>query len=438
MEPHRDSSAIEASCAALAPVRDTNSARATWPARPTVPEVRGQIPAEVSARSLPLGLTVFFAAITVYCAAVAAVLLAPWWPLQIACAILAGLFIATVFVVGHDACHGSLTPYDPLNKVLGRIAFLPSWTPYVSWELAHNRVHHAYTNLRGRDYAWAPLSKDEYDRLTRARRGLERHYRSIWGLGSYYLIEYWLRHLMFPSRKERQEMKRPVTFAVDLVLVSVFVTAQIWGLYAWCESLAPSESLWGPFTSVPALLLTVIVLPFLVWNWGMAFAIFQHHTHPRAVWYAVREERDFFAGQVESTVHAQMPRWIEWISAFIMQHTAHHVNTRIPLYRLSESQRYLEWAYPDKIIIEPWSFTALGKTLARCKLYDYDHHRWLNFKGKPTTEPHPMMREFKERGQRRGNRRDPEPADGGAAILTDVGSPAGETQLSQQPAVAKY
>jgi omega-6 fatty acid desaturase (delta-12 desaturase) len=349
---------------------------------------------------------VLLAAMILYGAAVAAVLLAPWWPLQIGGAILAGLFIATIFVVGHDACHGSLTPYDTLNKVLARIAFLPSWTPYTSWEFAHNRVHHSYTNLRGKDYAWAPLSKLEYDRLSRPRRWLERHYRSLWGLGSYYFIEYWLRHLLFPTKTERQEMKRPVAFSLDLVFVLVFAAAQVWALHAWCDTLATSESFWGPFTSMPAMLLTVIVLPFLVWNWGMAFAIFQHHNHPRAVWYAVREEWDFFAGQVESTVHAQMPRWLDWISAFIMQHTAHHVNRRIPLYRLSESQRHLERAYTDEIIIEPWSFTALGKTLARCKLYDYENHRWLNFQGRQTTGPNPIMREFKERRFDRGNRRD--------------------------------
>jgi omega-6 fatty acid desaturase (delta-12 desaturase) len=384
---------------------EANLAGGSSPARPTIPEVRGQIPAEVSARSLTLGLTVFFAAMTVYCAAVAAVLHAPWWPLQVACAVLAAPFIVTFFVVGHDACHGGLTPYGPLNKVLGRIALLPSCTPYVSWEFAHNRVHHSYTNLRGKDYAWAPFSKEEYDRLPRLRRWLERHYRSVWGFGSYYFIEYWLRHLMFPPRKERQQMKRAVTFALDLVLVLVFMAAQIWGLYAWSETLVESESFWGPFTDFSALLLAVIVLPFLLWNWGMGAAIFQHHNHPRVVWYANREEWDFFAGQVESTVHAQMPRWIEWISAFIMQHTAHHVNSRIPLYRLSESQRYLERAYTDEIIVEPWRFTAVGETLARCKLYDYENHRWLNFKGRPTTEPNPVMREFKEQGLRRDNRR---------------------------------
>jgi omega-6 fatty acid desaturase (delta-12 desaturase) len=378
-----------------------NSTSAELPARPTIPEVRGRIPAEASGRSLALGLMAFLAAVTLYGAAVAAVLLAPWWPLQIACAILAGLFIATVFVVGHDACHGSLTPYESLNKVLARIAFLPSWTPYTSWDFAHNRVHHAFTGLRGRDYAWAPLSKDEYDRRTRLRRALERHYRSIWGLGSYYLVEYWLEHLLFPGRRERQEMQRPLALAFDLMLVLLFAAAQTWGVYAWSETLAPSEGPWGAFSSAPSLLLLAIVLPFLVWNWSMGFAIFQHHNHPRAVWYASREEWDFFAGQVESTVHAQMPPWLDWLSAFIMHHTAHHVNRRIPLYRLSESQRHLRRAYAGHIITQPWSFTGLGRTMARCQLYDYENHRWLSFDGKPTTAPNSIMRAFTQRGRRR-------------------------------------
>ena len=368
-----------------------------------------------------------------YCAAVAAVLLAPWWPLQIACAILAGLFIATCFVVGHDACHASLTPYQTLNKVLGRIAFLPSWTPYISWEFAHNRVHHSYTNLRGKDYAWAPLSKEEYDRLSRPRRWLERHYRSVWGLGSYYLIEYWLRHLILPAKSERREMNRPVTFVLDLALVLTFAAAQIGALYLWSQTLGPAEGFWGPFTSFPALLLTVIVLPFLVWNWEMAFAILQHHNHPRAVWHANREQWDFFASQVESTVHAQMPRWLDWTSGFIMQHTAHHVNGRIPLYRLAESQRHLERTYTEAIVVEPWSWTAVGRTLARCKLYDYENHRWLNFKGRPTTEPHPLMRELQELGVRRGKPRSPKAAEGDPTTSINPGSPLGPTHPSERP-----
>ena len=81
-----------------------------------------------------------------------------------------GMFIGTFFIVGHDACHGSLTPFDSVNRVLGRIAFLPSLAPYITWEFAHNRIHHSYTNWRGKDYAWAPFSKEEYDRMPAWRR----------------------------------------------------------------------------------------------------------------------------------------------------------------------------------------------------------------------------------------------------------------------------
>jgi len=105
MEANLDSFAIEVGCTPHPTFRDRGetATEAASPARPTLPEVRAQIPAQVSARSLAFGLTVFLTATTVYCAAVAAVLLAPWWPLQIACAILTGLFLATLFVVGHDA-----------------------------------------------------------------------------------------------------------------------------------------------------------------------------------------------------------------------------------------------------------------------------------------------------------------------------------------------
>src|ERR1044072_5701043 len=43
--------------------------------------------------------------------------------------------IARLFVIGHDACHGSYTKYDWLNKVIGRIAFLPSLTPFSVWDV---------------------------------------------------------------------------------------------------------------------------------------------------------------------------------------------------------------------------------------------------------------------------------------------------------------
>ena len=52
-----------------------------------------------------------------------------FWPdqpfLNLACVVLNGVFTGLLFLVGHDACHGSFTPSAVLNRVLARIAFLP-------------------------------------------------------------------------------------------------------------------------------------------------------------------------------------------------------------------------------------------------------------------------------------------------------------------------
>src|SRR4051812_42050037 len=109
-----------------------------------------------------------------------------------------GVAIAMLFVVGHDACHGSFTRNRRLNGILGRLVFLPSLTPFRTWELGHNQTHHVYTNLKPRDCVWTPFTKAEYDALPQSRRALERVYRSAPGVGLYYAVEIWWQHLWLP------------------------------------------------------------------------------------------------------------------------------------------------------------------------------------------------------------------------------------------------
>lgn len=59
-----------------------------------------------------------------------------------------------LFVLGHDACHQSLTPHRRLNRWLGHLVFMPSLTPYSLWDLSHNVVHHGYTSLKDFDFVW--------------------------------------------------------------------------------------------------------------------------------------------------------------------------------------------------------------------------------------------------------------------------------------------
>src|SRR6185503_11692047 len=61
----------------------------------------------------------------------------------------AGIMISTLFVLGHDATHGSLVASSRQNRVLGRLLFLPSLHNYTLWRIQHNRLHHQSPNVKG-------------------------------------------------------------------------------------------------------------------------------------------------------------------------------------------------------------------------------------------------------------------------------------------------
>src|SRR5205814_10349109 len=111
---------------------------------------------------------------------------------------------------------------------------------------------------------------------------------------------------------------------------------------------------WG--TVSLGLLTTGIIVPFLLWNWLMGFVVFQHHTHPKVPWYGDESDWTFYAGQIQSVIHVELPRPVELILHNIMEHTAHHVDPRIPLYNLENAQKQLEQAYAGDLVVFPFTF----------------------------------------------------------------------------------
>jgi omega-6 fatty acid desaturase (delta-12 desaturase) len=302
------------------------------------------------------------------------VLLEAWWA-RLACGLAAGFVIGRLFIIGHDACHQSLTPHRRLNHWLGRIAFLPSFTPYSLWEVGHNVVHHGYTNLKGFDFVWAPHTAQEFAALTPLQRRLDRIYRSGWAPGLYYLVEIWWKRMFFPSRRQMPTRRR--VFLLDNLLVSGFALAWIGALALVAQATQQS------FLS---LALTGFVVPFVFWCAMIGFVVYVHHTHTEVHWHAERGEWSRSQPFVSTTVHLSFPLGIGGAMHHIMEHTAHHVDMSIPLYKLRQAQATLEQMLPGRIIVQPFSWRWYFDTARRCKLYDFERDCWTDYAGKPTVE----------------------------------------------------
>jgi len=334
----------------------------------------------VSARNTAYALTLVGIDLLAFAGLLAATLMVPWLLLKLPLALLCGLVIARLFVIGHDACHQSFTPHRRLNRWIGRLVFLPSLTPYSLWDIGHNVVHHGYTNLKDFDMVWAPHTFESFRALPRWRQWLDRAYRSGWGPGLYYFIEMWWLRMYFPSRRYMPS-RRPI-FLLDGLLVSAFALAWI-GLLYW-GSAALGQTFWVN-------LLCGFVIPFAVWNCIMGFVIYAHHTHTQVAWY--EDKASWSAAQpfVSTTVHLRFRRWMGIrfgaVLHHIMEHTAHHVDMGIPLYRLVRAQAILEAKMPDTIVVQDFGWRWYFDTARRCKLYDYQRHCWTDYAGNPSSAP---------------------------------------------------
>jgi omega-6 fatty acid desaturase (delta-12 desaturase) len=282
--------------------------------------------------------------------------------------------IVRLFLIGHDACHGSFFANKTLNNVLGRIAFLPSMTAFSLWDVGHNVAHHGFNNLKGRDQVWAPFSKSEYDALPPHRKVLEHLYRSGFGWGAYYLVELWWKKLFFANRREIGS--RRSQYKIDSVLVTV-------GAFLWIGAVALIARATAQSTVLLELL--AVIAPFLLWNVIMGFVVYVHHTHPTIAWFQKRQEWQRCRAYLTATAHVRLPLGMGYLLHNIMEHNAHHMNPRIPMFALRAAQKLVRDRFAEEFRSYRLNWPTYLDSVRRCKLYDFVNHTWLDFRGVATS-----------------------------------------------------
>lgn len=287
-----------------------------------------------------------------------------------------GVFIALLFIIGHDGCHGSFVPNRSWNTWLAHLAFVPCVHSVSLWRRTHNEMHHRRTNLKGVDHVWAPMSKAEFDAASPFRRWLERIYRGPLGPLVYYYGEFWLYRLVLPLAPEmRENWKRHLP---DSLFVLTGFAVTLTGIGVLGSALAPARPLW----------LTIVTgwaIPFAVWNYVMAVTIYLNHTHPSIPWFNDITTWSSHRGNVLSTVHVTLPRYLLPLYSDVLAHTAHHADVSLPVYALPMAQEKLKSTFGTGVQEYPLSLVEYRRIYRTCKLFDFDRMCWTDFDGALTS-----------------------------------------------------
>jgi omega-6 fatty acid desaturase (delta-12 desaturase) len=352
----------------------TNPAEATTSADPlhqlrrtNLREVRATVkPGRLersTARAL-FGLGVDF---TGYLLCMAGVFVADALWLQALSGLGAGCFVAFLFVWAHDAAHGALFENRRLSEFLGTIAMLPSLNVYRLWAFGHNRVHHGFTSLSAIDWIWRPWTPQEYADASPRARWLYRIERSLPGCALHYLRRVWWDGMVRFNPGQTPEQRRSMRVGKGITLAFFIVISAIAWRYA------------GGWAGV----LAGVLVPFIVFNYFIAFFVYLHHTHPHIPYFLDREQWGPAIGQVYCSTVIHFSRPMAWLTHNIMVHVPHHVHPHIPYYHLPAAYADIKARFGGYIHEYRFRWRDVAKIFNQCKLFDFEQRRWYRFDGCP-------------------------------------------------------
>jgi omega-6 fatty acid desaturase (delta-12 desaturase) len=252
------------------------------------------------------------------CATMYVSLAASYW-LTLGLAVVAAGFVVRIFVIQHDCGHGSFFRSRRANDALGLLCSIITLTPYAHWRRQHAGHHAVWNNLdrrlSGSDIYSTCLTVAEY-------RGLRWWGRVVYHLTRHPLVSVvilppliflFLYRVPFDTPKTWTRERRAV-YGTNLVVATVIV-----GL-----------GLLVGFERVLLVQFPIMVLASIVGVW--IFSV--QHRFETALWQNQMHWK-FEAAALRGSSYLRLPRVLQWFTANIGFHHIHHLNPRVPNYRLA-------------------------------------------------------------------------------------------------------
>ncbi len=237
--------------------------------------------------------------------------------ITIGLAVPAAFLLVRLFIIQHDCGHGSFFKSARAADLVGAVLGVFTLTPYRYWRKTH-AIHHATSgNLEHRGFGDIDtLTVDEYLRLSRWGRFRYRVYRHplvLFGVGA--VAHFFVRHripTIVPASWRRERLSILWT---DVGLASFVVGMGL--LVGFKEFL-------------------LVHLPFTLLSCSIGVWLFyvQHQFEP--TYWEHNERWQYDAAGLQGSSYYQLPWLLQWLTGNIGLHHIHHLNPRIPNYRLQE------------------------------------------------------------------------------------------------------
>jgi omega-6 fatty acid desaturase (delta-12 desaturase) len=272
---------------------------------------------------------------------------------RIFCSFLAGLLYLRFFVIYHDQQHQAILPQSRLADALMQAFGLFILSPSSVWKSSHNHHHNHNSKLRGSHIGSFPImTKAQFLKASKGMRFkylLMRHPLTIlFGYVSVFLYGM----CIYPSvTKLREHYDGLIAFVLHLIL-AVTIT---W-FFGWT-----------------ALVLTLI-LPHFVASAIGTYLFYAQHNFP-GVSFRDNAGWAYEKAALESSSFMKTGPILAWFTANIGYHHIHHLNSRIPFYRLPEAVAAIpELQTPKTTSLHPFEIIRC----LRLKVWDPEAQRMVS------------------------------------------------------------
>jgi len=294
--------------------------------------------------------------ITFLILALTATIVIPYFAARLFFSILAGLLMVRMFIIYHDHQHHSILTNSKFANIIMTVFGYFVLSPTSIWKRSHDHHHNNNSKLFSASIGSYPIaSRKKFNEMS-GRKKFEylaiRHPVTI-GLGYFSMFIFGMCIASFVSspRKHYDSMIALVIHITASVMLFIFLGWQVW--------------------------LFFFFLPFLI-AFGMgAYLFYAQHNFP-GVTFAENNEWAYEKAAMESSSYMEMNPVMAWLTGNIGYHHIHHLNSKIPFYRLPEVMgHFKELQQPKRTSLKIKEVIAC----LRLKVWDQDKKQMMGLHG---------------------------------------------------------